>query len=802
MAERRDRKCRLLVAFAASTLPSSTLSAHLRIHTDAFSSSQPASPIPEYPRLRTRRACHICRRRKVKCNGASPSCEQCLLRGAKCFYKDDAPESTSNDSATGAHNLSNSISIGDLNNGSSGLGNRGTSPLSNDAKRRKTDPSPRPPTRTITGVDHSGGSVSSASADPLASDSNNTIGNSPMHNSVYSGITAVNPGIESFIYYGPAASFSFIQHIHQAMNSGSMEMGGMGDVPEGIKAYGFRDLFLGGNSDPTSQGSATRNGIKFLDPASATKFVDNYYRTLAFIMPVYPRAYIDSVVDLTYRSTSPISNAEPGMLGVLATGASLEGEIEWSQMLYDRAMDILQATSDVISTDRVKVLLLLSHLQAMNGKINTSYTLSGQAVRLAYSCGLHREFPSLSAYSSDGSTSSQDRRTTLWALYSFERLLAILIGRPSAFNDAELDIALPEVDFLKYMSHLAKISVKCTSLIYGPKNKSVLSIWDSAKLIDEELVAFRDSLPPALRFEDFGKPGVVLHADAFAMGSHFYLFKTLTFRPFLLIDSLLRKEDRLHSMQGLTSPPQSSDREFLPEACHRAVEAGRGLLLLLARAYSSDPMLAKMRFNSIFLQTACAILLFDVLRDPTRRDEVMTNFEIINIALECYRLMKTDVGVQSGLKLIEQVQERAKQAFEMANAARRETPMSAGSRDLFDSPADQFGKSPVAPPMPGMTGTDALQPPDTQHADLYGSTHPNQGPTAALVSEDDLNAALTGDDGMIGSDAGEYKVKSEKTNGLAGGDDELRLDNMQFWEHWDEGFDWLKSGFMLPSADK
>lgn len=32
----------------------------------------------------------------------------------------------------------------------------------------------------------------------------------------------------------------------------------------------------------------------------------------------------------------------------------------------------------------------------------------------------------------------------------------------------------------------------------------------------------------------------------------------------------------------------------------------------------------------------------------------------------------------------------------------------------------------------------------------------------------------------------------------------LPLDTVQFWDHWDEGFDWLKSGFMLPadSTDK
>lgn len=437
----------------------------------------------------------------------SPSCGQCSVRGAKCFYKDD-PIGPYDSNGNGNGKTGSTLASTSVAGGSSAFFS-GVS----ESKRRKTEPSPQLPL-------HATSETSAGSGlDILSAGLNDQARNSPMHNSVYSGITAVNPGIDSFIYYGPASSFSFIQHIHQAISTGSMEMGGVGDVPEGIKAYGFRDLFLGGNSNKTSQSSATRSGIKFLDPATAAKFVDNHYRTLAYIMPVYPRAYIDSVVTLTYKSTHPLLNAELGMLGVLATGASLEGETEWSQMLFDRAMDILQATSDVISTDRVKVLLILCHLQAMNGNFNLSYTLSGQAVRLAFACGLHREFPSLSTYSQDGSTSSQDRRTTLWALYSFERLLAILIGRPSAFNDDELDIPVPDIDFLKHMSRLARVSMKCTTLIYGPKNKSVLSIWDSAKLIDQQLSDLIDDLPPALRFDDFGKPGVVLHADAFAMGS-------------------------------------------------------------------------------------------------------------------------------------------------------------------------------------------------------------------------------------------------------------------------------------------
>ncbi|KAK9462988.1 fungal-specific transcription factor domain-containing protein [Lipomyces oligophaga] len=728
------------------------------------------SPIPEYPRLRTRRACRICRRRKVKCDGVIPSCGQCSQRGALCVYRDDesttAVSTVTTTTATASNTtLKRTGSVAESINGSASKVADGT-----EQKRSRLE---------------------SAKSSTPVNDSQ-----SPFHSTIYSGITATNPGVESFIYYGPASTFSFIQHIHQEINAGTIEMSGIGDVPEGIRTYGFRDLFLGWNVD---RGSDKRDGpgqIRFLDPALAAKYIENFFRTLAYIMPVYTRPYIDSRLEALYSAKSPPHRGESALLSVLATGASLEGDSEWSSLLYERALGIVQATSEIISTDRVKVLLILSHLQAMSGKMNTAYTLSGQAVRLAYACGLHREFPSLSTYE-HASVSSQDRKTTFWALYSFERLLAILLGRPSAFVDSEVDISLPDQDFLRYMAPLGQISTKSSNLIYSPRNKSVPAVWESACIIDAELMQYQKELPSTLQFEDFGKAGVVLHADAFVIGCHFFLFKTLTYRPFLLIDGLIRKHERQSCSSTSTSASASTSFEsksFLPEACHRAVEAGRSLLLLLARAYSSDPMLAKMRFNSIFLQTACAILLFDVLRDPTQRHEVMTNFEIINIALECYRLMKADVSVESGLAMIEQVQTRAKEAFEAANLERNQhTENSARSQnpDNESEPA-------------------VHNPPDGTNIDLFEQvisdivdTVPPDYPSNSLHFSVPLDADTHSSQALYQpSNSDQQHVESPVSTGNhttdSGNDNTLNT----LWDSWDEGFDWLKTGFMLPNDIK
>ncbi|KAK9372893.1 uncharacterized protein V1513DRAFT_433306 [Lipomyces chichibuensis] len=210
--------------------------------------------------------------------------------------------------------------------------------------------------------------------------------------------------------------------------------------------------------------------------------------------------------------------------------------------------------------------------------------------------------------------------------------------------------------------------------------------------------------------------------------------------PFLLIDGLLRRQERLHAEQGLKSPPHAAERAFLPEACRRAVDAGRGLLLLLARSYSSNPMLAN----------ACAILLFDVLRDPSSKAEVMINFDIINIALECYRLMKRDIGVESGLAMIEQVQTRAREAFEAANVEK----------------AFPNGK---VEERPNTTVTATAPAHSTEGIRFF---------TAENI--DSLESNLADDN-----------VAENNTS--------VDLDNLQFWDLWYEGVDWLKSGFMLPT---
>lgn len=47
---------------------------------------QSAESPPRYKRRRTALACDSCRRRKTKCNGKQPICDNCIAMGFDCTY--------------------------------------------------------------------------------------------------------------------------------------------------------------------------------------------------------------------------------------------------------------------------------------------------------------------------------------------------------------------------------------------------------------------------------------------------------------------------------------------------------------------------------------------------------------------------------------------------------------------------------------------------------------------------------------------------------------------------------------------
>lgn len=89
---------------------------------------------------------------------------------------------------------------------------------------------------------------------------------------------------------------------------------------------------------------------------------------------------------------------------------------------------------------QIQIASLLAFYYLSIGQISRSWIIIGIALRYAYALGLHvrNEDPATS------STAKEVRVRVWWALYSLERLVGVITGRPSAIVDEHCSVPLPQ----------------------------------------------------------------------------------------------------------------------------------------------------------------------------------------------------------------------------------------------------------------------------------------------------------------------------------------------------------------------
>lgn len=83
---------------------------------------------------------------------------------------------------------------------------------------------------------------------------------------------------------------------------------------------------------------------------------------------------------------------------------------------------------------------------------NASYNVIGQACRLAFQIGLHRQ-------TSPGNATpyqSQMRQRVFWTLYFTDRRISLSCGRPHAIRDEDVDLEKPA-----WIDDKVRIAVQC-----------------------------------------------------------------------------------------------------------------------------------------------------------------------------------------------------------------------------------------------------------------------------------------------------------------------------------------------------
>lgn len=181
---------------------------------------------------------------------------------------------------------------------------------------------------------------------------------------------------------------------------------------------------------------------------------------------------------------------------------------QYLELVQSRTYQLLHTTSLL----NVQAILLLQLHQHNASERNTSWALLGCASRMALSLGMHRE----GATGGFDSIEKELRRRIWWTLYVFEQNLCAILGRPSAIDDSEVTISLPNEnmldgadcvppDYLDHTLRLTRILSEIKRKIYATPNSNLTQCEapdaSVAESLLDKLEAWHRNLPAYLRLE-------------------------------------------------------------------------------------------------------------------------------------------------------------------------------------------------------------------------------------------------------------------------------------------------------------
>lgn len=343
------------------------------------------------------------------------------------------------------------------------------------------------------------------------------------------------------------------------------------------------------------------------------------------------------------EANKPIRDLDAGwiccafMIFVFGAQALEHHDQQQSLQLQRRYVALVQSrVHQLISTSclvNVQAILLLQLHQHNVSERNTAWMLLGCASRMAIAIGMHR----------DGATGGFDsierevRRRVWWTLYVFEQNLCMVLGRPSAIDELEVTVNLPNETMLDggvfappncldYTVRLTKLSAYIKRKIYceSPNNSVPVGSLPKASIANqllEDLELWHRSLPPHLRLE-YMSPVPKQRRAVILLHIQYHHAQTLVTRPFLMRKVALWSDRHLGKRQRLADLDENELQ--LSNACGKYAMEATALLIQLSLTELLDGVAWD---DAYYIYHAVLVLSLDFLI-AHRRSETCTADEI------------------------------------------------------------------------------------------------------------------------------------------------------------------------------
>ncbi|KAF8251868.1 hypothetical protein K440DRAFT_647294 [Wilcoxina mikolae CBS 423.85] len=516
-------------------------------------------------RRRIARACDMCRKKKIKCDGKLPACTHCVNYKTECVFTVVEKKRNPPKGAKYIEGLENRLGRMESLLKLSGLLPEGDENTDLGDLERRLQESANTSQRATSNVDRS--SSESASGTPSSTTLQRHL-NSPtvvkdevevetLSDQMCSLVT--NGGETRFI--GSSSGFSIfspqgIQWVNEKTGDTSFQQ----MVHEAKLAQQRRPCSIW-KSDTYSEIFDQRGRHPFPPRETASLLVRDFFRGFNMLFPLFHQPTFEAFFERQYSNDPPVNSGwyaafnvvlaiscrlrvshppshEPAAVPV---GSHISEAWKYFQNAATVLTELLLRNSDLMSIQAILGMALF-----MQGTANPqpSCFLVAAAVRISTSIGMHRRGSSFGL----SPTETQQRRRIFWILYILDKNMALRTGRPPCINDDDCNVELPDehaldgigefplnnskakFNLFRCMVNFAMIESKVYMQLYSAKasKQSDGELLNTIGDLDRELEEWKDSVPA--EFSPDSDLSSIGHSEKFMhfMLVHFTYYNCLT----------------------------------------------------------------------------------------------------------------------------------------------------------------------------------------------------------------------------------------------------------------------------------
>ncbi|KAL2441458.1 hypothetical protein ABEF95_014955 [Exophiala dermatitidis] len=395
---------------------------------------QPLSPgrRASIPRTRVSRACVACQQKKQKCDGQTPSCNNCLRANRTCVSQDPATKRRHPRGYLESLEQHNSL----LENHVAFLERkiREMQPdtdidlLQNTANDQNVDV--RQDTCSTHESSHSTVSPGDAGVAEVAEVRNDS--NDSLHNFSNLELLCLQSAGAEPHYFGASSAYSFTKMFSASLRA--------------VRAQG-PGMTMSGIADKSVQARPRATPAPLPGGAYTSMLTSAYFEQVHPQFPFLHRpTYLEweeEVMTACEGGYTPNPTKAFFVFALCAVGA-LTGPLAGGSLpegLYASAENLFEHVMQLNTLESIQAILCCA-MYSIRSPVGVSvWMLSGLALRQCTELGLHRKIP---WYKLDSNAlRTQIRRRVFWCCYNLDRAMSVTLGRPQSITDNDIDVEFP-----------------------------------------------------------------------------------------------------------------------------------------------------------------------------------------------------------------------------------------------------------------------------------------------------------------------------------------------------------------------